>query len=86
MSMQVIRRAGTFIKQFNGPGENNIICFKFWQAVVASGCPGECSYCFLQTQYPYRSGKYNLKGTLFSNLKEIVPETKRWLKQRTPAG
>jgi DNA repair photolyase len=84
--MQVTHRAGSFIKQFSGPGENNIICFRFWQAVVASGCPGECSYCFLQTQYPYRSGTYDLKGTLFDNLEDIVPETERWLKQITPAG
>jgi DNA repair photolyase len=79
-------RAGSFIKQFSGPGENNIICFKFWQAVVASGCPGECAYCFLQTQSPYRTGMYDLKGTLFENLREIVPEATRWLRQPEPAG
>lgn len=84
--MQSTTRAG-FIKQFVGPGDNRIICFKFWQAVIASGCPGECSYCFLQTQYPYRSGNYDIKGTIFSNLRDIVPETQRWLQQqRTSAG
>ena len=84
--MQVTHRAGSFIKQFSGPGENDIICFKFWQAVIASGCPGECSYCFLQTQYPYRSGTYDIKGTLFDNLEEIVQEVERWLRQPSPAG
>lgn len=84
--MKVIRREGSFIKQFTGPGDNSIICFKFWQAVIASGCPGECSYCFLQTQFPYRSGLYDLKGTLFENLPDIVVETARWLKQKEPAG
>jgi DNA repair photolyase len=84
--MITTNRAGSFIKQFSGPGDNNIICFKFWQAVVASGCPGECAYCFLQTQYPYRTGIYDLKGTLFENLREIVPEAKRWLRQVEPAG
>jgi DNA repair photolyase len=79
-------RSGSFIKQFGGPGENDIICFKFWQAVVASGCPGECSYCFLQTQYPYRTGRYDIKGTLFDNLRDMVPEVLRWLKQPIPAG
>jgi DNA repair photolyase len=79
-------RKGAFIKQFSGPGDNTIICFRFWQAVVASGCPGECTYCFLQTQYPYRSGTYDLKGTLFENLRDIVPEARAWLKQPTPAG
>lgn len=84
--MHTTNRAG-FIKQFVGPGDNQIICFKFWQAVIASGCPGECSYCFLQTQYPYRSGRYDIKGTIFSNLRDLVPETRRWLQQqRTPAG
>jgi DNA repair photolyase len=86
MVMQRTTRAG-FIKQFVGPGDNQIICFKFWQAVIASGCPGECSYCFLQTQFPYRSGQYDIKGTIFSNLRDLVPETQRWLQQqRTPAG
>jgi len=84
--MIVTHRGGSFIKQFSGPGENNIICFKFWQAVVASGCPGECAYCFLQTQFPYRSGIYDLKGTLFDNLRDIVPETERWLRRAQPAG
>ncbi|MDT7541685.1 MAG: hypothetical protein QOE33_1589 [Acidobacteriota bacterium] len=86
MPMQVAHRAGSFIKQFDGPGTNKIICFKFWQAVVASGCPGECAYCFLQTQYPYRSKLYDLKGTLFDNLREMVPEARRWLAQTVPAG
>jgi hypothetical protein len=84
--MITTRRSGAFIKQFTGAGENGIVCFKFWQAVIASGCPGECSYCFLQTQLPYRKGDYDLKGTLFRNLPAIVPEAKGWLKQAIPAG
>jgi len=40
----------------------------------------------LQTQYPYRSGLYDLKGTLFSNIRRIVPEARAWLKQPQPAG
>lgn len=84
--MFTTRRSGPFIKQFSGPGENTIVCFKFWQAVIASGCPGECSYCFLQTQYPYRTGLYDLKGTLFENLPDIELEARRWLRQSVPAG
>src|SRR5206468_12834068 len=84
--MKLVRRGSPFIKQFSGPGDNNIVCFRFWQAVIASGCPGECAYCFLQTQYPYRTGLYDLKGTLFSNLEDMVPEVKEWLRQPTPAG
>lgn len=84
--MLVTRRAGSFIKSFVGPGENSIICFKFWQAVVASGCPGECSYCFLQTQYPYRSGVYDVKGTLFENLSDMSAEARKWLQRTEQAG
>ncbi len=84
--MKVTCRTGPFLKQFSGPGENSIVCFKFWQAVVASGCPGECAYCFLQTQYPYRNGQYDIKGTLFENLRDMVPEARRWLRQSAPAG
>src|SRR5436309_11896946 len=84
--MKVTRRSSPFLKQFSGPGENEIVCFKFWQAVIASGCPGECAYCFLQTQYPYRRGLYDIKGTLFENLREIVPEARNWLRQGRPAA
>lgn len=84
--MKTVRRAGQFVRQFGGPGDNNIICFKFWQAIVASGCPGECAYCFLQTQTPYRTGLYDVKGTLFENLKDIVDEIKKWLHQKRPLG
>lgn len=85
--MKITKRTGSFIKQFSGPGDNGIVCFKFWQAVIASGCPGECAYCFLQTQPPYRFGTYDLKGTLFENLYELEPETRAWLlKHKEPAG
>lgn len=84
--MKVVTRNSPFIRQFDGPGSNNIVCFKFWQAVVASGCPGACAYCFLQTQTPYRRGLYELDGTLFSNLEDIVPELRRWMSLRRPAG
>jgi DNA repair photolyase len=85
--MKTVERKGGFIKQFVGAGENEIVCFKFWQAVIASGCPGKCSYCFLQTQYPYRTGLYEIEGTLFENLHDIVPEARKWLKsQKQPAS
>jgi len=84
--VKVTRRSGNFLKQFSGPGESTIVCFKFWQAVIASGCPGECAYCFLQTQTPYRRGLYDLKGTLFDNLRDLVPELEAWLAHRIPAG
>ena len=84
--MKVTQRVSGFLKQFGGPGDNCIVCFRFWQAVIASGCPGECAYCFLQTQTPYRRGLYDLKGTLFENLRDMVPETEQWLRQSMPAS
>lgn len=85
--MLTVKRSSRFIKQFDGPGQGSIVCYRFHQAVIASGCPGECAYCFLQNLHPYRSGRYDLKGTLFSNLRDIVPEARRWLKQHDrPAG
>jgi len=78
--MRVVERSSPFIRQFSGPGpDSQIVCFKFWQAVVASGCPGACAYCFLQTQEPYRTGLYDLNGTLFSNLRRLERETVAWL-------
>jgi DNA repair photolyase len=86
--MKTTTRKGSFIKQFDGAGENNIVCFRFWQAVIASGCPGECSYCFLQTSPAYVfNGEYDLMGTLFDNLRDIVPQTRAWLRaRREPTG
>lgn len=84
--MKVVERKSPFIKQFSGPGDSGIVCFKFWQAVIASGCPGECAYCFLQTQTPYRSRRYDLKGTLFSNLEGLAAEAEEWLRSPFPAG
>jgi len=84
--MKVTRRSSGFIKQFDGPGDNSIVCFRFWQAVIASGCPGACAYCFLQTQTPYRRGLYDLNGTMFSNLPELATEARKWLTFRFPAG
>ena len=84
--MKVVHRVSPFIRKFSGPGDNEIVCFRFWQAIVASGCPGECAYCFLQTQYPYRKGMYELKGTLFKNLPQIEDEARAWLFQPRPAG
>ena len=84
--MKEVCRRSSFIRQFSGPRGGRIVCFKFWQAVVASGCPGECAYCFLQTQFPYRRGLYCLKGTVFRNLRDIESEARRWLAQPKPAG
>lgn len=84
--MKVVPRKSPFIRQFSGPGHNGIVCFRFWQAIVASGCPGACAYCFLQTQYPYRRGQYELSGTMFENLEQMVPQALRWLRRATPAG
>ena len=84
--MKVVHRTSPFIRQFAGPGQNSIVCFKFWQAVVASGCPGECAYCFLQTQRPYRNGHYELKGTLFRNLDRLADEAERWIRRERAAG
>jgi hypothetical protein len=77
--MRVVKRPSPFIRQFAGPGdETNIVCFRFWQAVIASGCPGACAYCFLQTQEPYRTGLYELTGTLFENLHPRLEEEATW--------
>ena len=68
------RRTSPFLKQFVGPGDNTIICFKFWQAIVASGCPGECAYCFLQTVPRFRFRPDELYGLVYTNVDEMVEE------------
>jgi len=75
----------SFIKQFKGPGEgSNIVCFKFWELVVAAGCPHKCSYCFLQATPSYVFGQYPLSGALFENWKDMIDEVKKWLKHPAP--
>lgn len=80
-------RKGSFVKHFVGAGDTDIVCFKFWQVVVASGCPGACAYCFLPTQTPYRRSLYDVNGTLFTNLRDMEFQVRQWLKQqKEPAG
>lgn len=77
-------RKAPFIKQFSGPSETSgVLCFPFFMATVASGCPGSCSYCFLMDLTPYRSGLYALDGTIFDNIRDLDNELHLWL-TRTP--
>jgi DNA repair photolyase len=86
--LPMVERKGGFIKRFSGLKENDIVCFKFWQAVVAYGCAGSCAYCYLlgcPTQV--FSSQYDLMGTLFSNLPDLEDEARRWLLKHTnPTG
>ncbi len=76
---------GSFIKQFGGPGDDtSIVCFKFWELVVAAGCPFSCSYCFLQATPSYVFGHYPIKGAIFENWQDMVAEVEKWLKHPTP--
>jgi len=76
---------GSFIKQYRGPDEDSgIVCFKFWELVVAAGCVYRCSYCFLQAVPSFVFGHYNLMGTIFSNWKQMIEETEKWLEWPTP--
>jgi DNA repair photolyase len=79
-----VERKGGFIKQFAGPKEaSSVVCFPFWQLVLAEGCVGQCSYCYLMDLTPFRVGIYQITGTLFSNLRDIESETRDWLLKLT---
>jgi spore photoproduct lyase len=74
-----------FIKQFDGPKEGSgIVCFKFWELVIASGCPFRCSYCFFQTLPSVRHKREALTGLLYSNWRQMLDEVEQWLLARTP--
>lgn len=78
-------RRGTFIKQFRSPGRaSGIVCFNFWELVVAAGCPFRCSYCFLQATPSYVFGHYPLSGAVFSNWKDMLREVEQWLTAPSP--
>ncbi|MEW6726649.1 MAG: SPL family radical SAM protein [Bacillota bacterium] len=75
----------SFIKQFGGPGaDSRIICFRFWELVVAAGCPYRCSYCFLQATPSYVFGHYPLQGAIFENWRQMIEEVVEWLKHPLP--
>jgi spore photoproduct lyase len=83
--MLVKNRGSNFIRQFGGPGEDSqIVCFKFWQLVVAGGCPYRCSYCFLQTVPWFRFHPDELYGLVYTNVEDMLAEIKEWLADRTP--
>ncbi len=78
-------RGSSFIRQFGGPGEDSqIICFKFWQLVVAGGCPYRCAYCFLQTVPWFRFHPDELYGLVYTNVDDMVAEVKEWLDDPVP--
>jgi spore photoproduct lyase len=80
-----VARRGRFIKQFDGPAESSeVVCFKFWQLVHASGCPFRCAYCFLQTTTYFRINKAALMGQVYSNWQQMLEEVKAWLACPTP--
>jgi spore photoproduct lyase len=79
------KRASNFIRQFGGPGENTQIeCFRFWQLVVAGGCPYRCAYCFLQTVPWFRFRPDELYGLVYTNVEDMVEEIEEWLTDHTP--
>ena len=83
--MQFGQRGAKFIRQFGGPGDDTqIVCFKFWQLVVAGGCPYRCSYCFLQTVPWFRFRPDELYGLVYTNIEDMVIEVKRWLADPIP--
>ncbi len=81
----VAERKTEFIKQFAGPGEESeIVCFKFWELVHASGCPFRCAYCFLQTVPYFRFHKDALLGQVYRNVDDLLDEVREWLTAPTP--
>lgn len=78
-------KRSSFIKQFVGPGEGSgIVCFRFWELVVAAGCPYQCSYCFLQATPSYVYGHYPLSGAVFANWEKMLEELRGWLSHPVP--
>jgi len=78
-------RGSNFIRQFGGPGEGTqIVCYKFWQLVVAGGCPYRCAYCFLQTVPWFRFRPDELYGLVYTNVDDMVEEIKKWLADPIP--
>jgi hypothetical protein len=74
-------RGSSFIRQFGGPGEDSqIVCFKFWQLVVAGGC----AYCFRQTVPWFRFRPDELYGLVYTNVDDMVAEIKEWLDAPLP--
>jgi spore photoproduct lyase len=83
--MKLGTRGSNFIRQFGGPGEDTQIeCFRFWQLVVAGGCPYRCAYCFLQTVPWFRFRPDELYGLVYTNVGDMVEEIKEWLADPIP--
>jgi spore photoproduct lyase len=81
----VAERKSHFLKQFAGPGEDSeIVCFRFWELVHASGCPFRCAYCFLQTVAYFRVNKAALMGQVYRNVDDLLDEVREWLTAPTP--
>lgn len=78
-------RGSNFIRQFGGPGDDSqIVCFRFWQLVVAGGCPYRCAYCFLQTVPWFRFHPDELYGLVYTNVEDMLGEIREWLVDPIP--
>src|SRR3989442_15804904 len=78
-------RGSNFIRQFGGPGEDSqIICFKFWQLVVAGRCPYRCAFCFFQTVPWFRFRPDELYGLVYTNFEDLVADVQKWLQTPVP--
>jgi spore photoproduct lyase len=76
-----------FIKQFGGTEKYpDIVCFRFWQLVVAAGCPFRCNYCYLQSIPSHVFGHYPLEGVLFRNWRQMISELEVWLERAEPSA
>jgi DNA repair photolyase len=83
--MKIAKRGSNFVRQFGGPGEDTqIVCFRFWQLVVAGGCPYQCAYCFLQTVPWFRFRPEELYGLVYTNVSDMIGEVEEWLDDAAP--
>ena len=68
--LHITSRASSFVDTFEPP--HGVVCHRFNKAVLATGCPFDCEYCYLQLTY-----RINPYLRIYANLDRAIAELKR---------
>jgi len=77
--LHLARRGSPFISRYSPP--RGVVCHQFLKGAIATGCPFDCSYCYLQLTLRLRPAV-----TVYLNLEDMFAEFPRWEEEAASKG
>lgn len=85
MPIRSLPRASPFIRRFELPPSDDLICPAFDHLVAAGGCPFTCSWCFLQTVPRFLFAPDQLPGVIHADaMPRLLSEITSFLASPAP--